>query len=404
MKLIINKPKIENNRVVSLIEYDGNKKNMYFEVNERYIKYLNEDNVNSFLIALLPFIVKHNYDVEIKTNISSKIYYQLTTYLLPLLCKEFNKKEIKIDCSLSNKKYNGTGVGASISCGVDSFYTLLKHRNCEDKNNNITHLCFFNAGSNGEYGGDEAKKLYNIRVSHIKEFCKKYNYPLINIDSNLNEIIMMNHQCRNTFTTLACVFVLEKLFSTYYFASCFGFNGSHIDDYDTTYYDILNVHCLSNENISFYCSGMETTRIEKLKFISNEKITYDWLNVCVGGKSWNNCGMCNKCIRTLTELESIGKLNLYSNIFDLNLFYKNRAKIYSKILIENKDKVNHEFYQEIIDECKKNNVKIPLISKIIAIFSFKSNVKILLKNNLSKNRINMIKKIFNKKISNDGWE
>ena len=38
-----------------------------------------------------------------------------------------NKKKITINCDLTTKPYHGSGVGASISCGVDSFYTLLKH-------------------------------------------------------------------------------------------------------------------------------------------------------------------------------------------------------------------------------------------------------------------------------------
>ena len=377
MELIINKPYIDGNKLISKIEYENKEYELFFEVEDKYIQYLCDDNANSFLIALLPFFVKHNYDVVVKGKISSKLYYQITNYLLPLLCKEFKKEKINIKCELTDKEYNSRAVGASISCGVDSFYTLLKHQNCDDPGYNITHLCFFNAGSNGEYGGEGARKLYKDRISNIEKFCNEYNYPLVTVDSNMNELIMMNHQCRNTFTTLACVFTLEKLFGKYYFASCFGFNGSHIDHFDTTYYDILNVHCLSSENISFYCSGIETTRLEKLKYISDKSITYDYLNVCVGSTA-ENCGTCPKCMRTLTELDSIKKTNLYKNVFDLDKFKKNRAKIYSEILINNKDRVNHEFYQEIIDECKRNKVKIPFSAYIIALFSFKKRFKIFL--------------------------
>ena len=321
--------------------------------------------------------------------------------MLPLLCSEFKKEQINIECELTDTKYDGTGVGASISCGVDSFYTLLKHKDLKDKRKNITHLCFFNAGSNGEYGGENAIELYKKRVEHIKEFCKQYNYPLITVNSNMNELIMMNHEKRHTFTTLSCVYALEKLFNTYYFASGLGFNNSHIDERDTAFYDILNVHCLSNENINFYCSGLETTRMKKVEFISNFSQTYNWLNVCVG-TNWDNCGICNKCIRTMTALESIGKLNEYKSVFDLDYYYKNRNKILAKILVDNHNPLQHELLDEIINSYKNNNIKIPNMAYVL---SFRGTSKYYIKNIL-KMIIpkSIVKKAKKKRDSlNDGW-
>lgn len=402
MELKINKPYLNGKRLVSKIEYENEKYDLFFEVNEEYKNFLNVETANAFLIALLPFAIKHEYNIIIDGFISSKLYYQLTTYLIPLLCNEFNKKEIKIECKLTDISYKSTGVGASISCGVDSFYTLLKHCNCQDKTYNITHLTFFNAGSNGQYGGDKARELYNKRLKNITKFCKENNFKLITIDSNMNELIMMNHEKRHTFTTLACVYALEKLFNKYYFASGLGFNGSHIDESDTAYYDILNVHCLSNENISFYCSGLETTRIEKVKYISNYKMTYDWLNVCVSDSS-DNCGICNKCIRTMAELDSINKINLYKNVFDLKYFYKNRSKIYAQILTNNIDKIQHDFCKEILIECKKNKIKIPISSYIIFAISFKKNIKNIIKRILPNKTLAKIKNIKSRNKINDGW-
>lgn len=399
--LIINKPRIENNKLISKIEYENKEYELFFQVENEYIEYLCDDNANAFLVALLPFIVKHNYDVKINACISSKLYYQLTSYLLPLLCKEFKKKAIKIECELSDKKYtNNNGVGASVSCGVDSFYTLLKHLKTADPKNNITHLCFFNAGSNGEYGGEKAEKLFEERVSNIRKFCDEYNFSLITVNSNMNELILMNHEKRHTFTTLACVYSLEKLFNKYYFASGLGFNGSHISEEDTAYYDILNVHCLSNENISFYCSGIETSRMEKIRFISNYKETYNWLNVCISDK-WDNCCKCVKCIRTMTALDSINMLEKYSNVFDIEYYNKNRKKILANILIGNRDKVQHDFCDEIIKSYKENNKKIPKYSYFLSIIPTKSNIKILLKKFLPNKFIDSIRK--NKNRQNDGW-
>ncbi len=389
MDLIINKPYILENKLISTIEYENKKYDLYFKVNNEYKDYLSDDTANAFLIALIPYIIKHNYNVIIKAKISKKIYYQLSTYLLPMLCEAFNKKPVSIKCELTDEHFNSKGVGASISCGVDSFYTLFKHQKLLDNQRNITHLCFFNAGSNGEYGGEAARELYNERVANIKEFCKKYNYPLVLVDTNMNELIMMNHEKRHTFTTLSCVYALEKLFNTYYFASGLRFDGSHIDEADTAFYDILNMQCLSNENITFYCSGIEVSRLEKIKYISQFKETYDWLNVCVGDK-WQNDGKCSKCIRTITALESINKLREYKNVFDLDNYYKNRIKILSNIIKGCRKKIQREFCIEILNSYKENKIRIPILSYILSYRISKQAIK----------RI-FIKK--DKKAIKDGW-
>ena len=267
--LKINKPFIKNNRLYSKIEYDNNIFDMYFEVEDQYKKYLCDDNADSFLVALIPFIVKHNYDVLIDGNISSRLFYQLKTYLLPLLCSQYKKNTISIECNLTEQLYNAKGVGASISCGVDSFYTILKHQNLKDSKFNITHLTFFNAGSHGDFGGEGARKLFNDRIKFIRKFCLENNYKLVTVDSNMNELIMMEHKKTHSFRTLACVLALQKLFGKYYFASGYHYNDMEIDEDSAGHYDTLNVQCLSNENLTIYLSGMEVTRMDKIKHLSD---------------------------------------------------------------------------------------------------------------------------------------
>ena len=207
----------------------------------------------------------------------------------------------------------------------------------------------------------------------------------------------MNHEKTHTFRTLGCVLALQKLFSKYYFASGLPFDGSHIDESDTAFYDILNVQCFSNENISFYCSGIETTRLEKIKYISNFKETYNWLNVCVIDES--NCGKCEKCIRTMTALDSIGCLKRYINVFDVDEFYKNKSKYMVNILEYNREKLKHNLYQEIIDEYKKsNNNPFTLLIYIRSLRITKQKLKNLVPQKLKR----VIKRKLKSK-NNDGW-
>ena len=45
---------------------------------------------------------------------------------------------------------------------------MKEEMDLKEKEFNITHLTFFNAGSNGKFGGEETRNLYNKR----KEYCQ----------------------------------------------------------------------------------------------------------------------------------------------------------------------------------------------------------------------------------------
>jgi len=402
MFLVINKPYIKDNKLISQIEYNSKKYNMYFEVDNEYVKYLCHENCDSFLVSLLPFIVKHNYDVKINGRISSKLYYQLTNYLLPLLCSEFNKKKINIDCELSNINFNSSGVGASVSLGVDSFYTLIKHKNQKDSKFNITHLTFFNAGSHGDFGGDKARKLYHNRLNYIRKFCNENNYKLVSVDTNMNELIMMNHKKTHSFRTIGCVLALQKLFGKYYFASGYHYNEMRIDEGSCGHYDTLNVQNLSTESLVFYSSGLEVTRMEKVKYISNFKETYSWLNVCV--TSDKNCGKCNKCIRTEAELDSIDMLNKYDAVFNVVEFEKNKNKILSQIISESRGNDSDAMYnKEIINNYKINGKDISIKVLLLSFLPNLKKIKMIIKRIVPKEKLHALLKKYRKNNINDGW-
>ena len=77
------------------------------------------------------------------------------------------------------------------------------------------------------------------------------------------------------------------------------------------------------------------SRIEKVRLISDFEQSYDWLLVC-----WlqiPNCGKCGKCIRTMLELDFVGKLERYRTCFDLDEYFKNRDK-YLRLIVRTKER------------------------------------------------------------------
>ncbi len=411
-KVIIEKPRIEQvegkYRLIATLIYEEKKTyDLWFEVEKEYKDYLCAENSDAFLVAILSYLIKHELDVEVKGAISSQLYYQLTTYLIPLLSNNLHKRNIQIKTEVNNVEFHPKAVGTGISCGVDSFYTFLKHRNQLDNQYNITHLTFFNAGSHGDNGGKEARELFHKRLEYVSGFCKEQNLKLVTVDSNMNEFIKMSHFATHSFRTLGCVLALQKLFKIYYFSSGANFNDTAITAESTADYDILNVQCLSNQNTTVYSSGIEATRMEKVEFIAHHNETYNWLNVCVRHEKATNCSNCEKCIRTMLALDAINELDHYANVFDLKHYQKNKVKFLAGALkwARDHDKKNFEKkeeYGEILSYYKKDGKTVPAMAYILSFIPTKQSFKNLIKKIVPKSWLKQYQ-INKGTYKNNGW-
>ena len=395
-KIFLKKIEDENIRICSNIKSDKKDFLLWFEVEKKYQECILIERADAFLIAILPYAIKQELDVNVENKISSKLYYQLTTYFIPMLCKNLNKRVIKIYAELDSKKYNSKkAVGTGISCGVDSFYTISKHINLKEKEFNLTHLTLFNAGSLGQLGGEETRRKFREMVKESKMFAKKNSFEFIYVDSNINEFLGMDHKKTHTLRSLSCVLILQKLFSKYYYSSGYEFDEMRIDEKDTAYYDILTVQCLSTENTIFYSTGIETNRIGKIKEIVKYKPSYDWLNVCP-----KNELTIEKCKRTILALDAIEKLDLYKNVFDTSYFYKHKNKFLRYMLRRAREK--NVYYLEIYNEYKVRNKKIPIYVKLISYVPDKQNFKNIILKVLGEKKVRKLAK--QKDVIDASWE
>lgn len=202
--------------------------------------------------------------------------------------------------------------------------------NIRDTTYRLSHLTFFNAGMSGEYGGANARNIYQQRINWICPVVDEFGLPLVTVDTNINEILMEVHIYTVSNRALAMVLALQKLFSVYYWSSGCSFLKFKFDENDMETYDLLNVHCFSTEDVSFYNSGGEALRIDKEEYISQFELPRKKLNVCIA--SATNCSRCDKCKRTMLGLYTIGKLDLYKDVFDLDYFYEHKNDVFLREL------------------------------------------------------------------------
>lgn len=298
----------------------------WYEVDPEYADCLCSERSDSFVVAILPYALRHGLDIHCEQVISEQLHYHLNQVLLPTYSKNIAQfHPINIVADVSDAVLPSRNArGASVSGGVDSFYTLLSHLHRKEKNYEITHLAFFNVGASGDLGGDYARALFYGRVDWVKKIAETLDLPIVCVDSNISEFLGLTHVSSHTFRTLSAVLALQKLFSGYFFASGYPYESFGFTEDDPAKCDLLNLRCLSTENTNFYLSGAEKTRQQKLDVISEYEITHSTLNVCVTSDS--NCSYCPKCKRTMMGLFLLGKLDRYQSVFNVEGFKSSLTK------------------------------------------------------------------------------
>ena len=335
----------EKSRLQTIIEVDGQTKTVWFEVDKKYGKYLCYERCDAFLVGLLHYAICNDHDIRCLSPLSEDLYYQIDTYIINALNKgnkQFFRK-IKIFADIEPNVENAGAVGTGISCGIDSLHTITNHTDIRFKHHNITHLTLFNVGIYDE--GVKAEELFKKRVERAEVFCSEYNFEFIKVDSNFMAEFIQDNLLVHTYRDCSFVLALQKLFAYYYYSSgytFFEFSLNNIEK-DSALYDLFLLDMFSSSKLKFYSEGATKSRIEKTVVVADYKPSYKYLNVC--NEESENCGKCEKCIRTMLILEMIGKLENYKEVFDIQNFKNNRVNVLRTIYREHL--YNNLSYKEI---------------------------------------------------------
>lgn len=359
--LTIHPPEIVEREDVTILQAKfecGNIKDiLWFSTTNEFGCYLCHERGDAFLVAMLLYAMKRGEDIHILVPISERLYYTLTKHFVKVIADMFpGYRRIKIICDIdAGHVENAGGVGTGLSCGVDSFCTVIEHtdESCPP-NYKLTHLTFFNVGASGDYGGEHARDLFHQRIEAVRPCADELQLPLVTLDSNINEIMDMDFVPTHTYRNVAAVLSLQKLFRIYYYSSGYSLRQFELNHSDSSHYDVYALDMLSTNDTKFYSSGEIFSRVEKTDIVSTCPLSYEYLNVCVAAET--NCSRCHKCQRTLLTLDLLGKLDLYDKVFDLDDYRMYRSKYFGLVLGEWK---NDLMKQEIYHAIKRENFHIP---------------------------------------------
>ena len=354
--MIIYEPKLVVTEHYCCLEtnFEANGKNgtLWYKFPIEFKEYIVVEQSDSAIVALMVLAMKNGEDIYIKGAISTKLYYTLTTYLIDALCflnSEYSTIIINAE-SFSDKVFNNqNSTSTGISCGIDSFSTIITHLNIEEKYR-VKCLTHLNAGSHGLFGGEISNKIYNQRLSRIREFSKSIDFPLIEISSNVADMVQEDFQKLHSIFHLSCILAIQKKIGIYYYASAYRFDHFNLNKNDTSDWDMMLLKLIETESLSFYSSMSQSTRYRRTEIISNYEPSYKYLDVCTASHVTDkiNCSKCEKCLRTQITLELIGKLNSYNEVFNLKVYEQYKDKYIADLVSKkNLNQINQELYLKL---------------------------------------------------------
>jgi hypothetical protein len=196
----------------------------------------------------------------------------------------------------TSEQQRAQGVGCFFSGGVDSFYTLLKHRE------EVTHLIFV-------HGFDIALENEAVRSQAsvmAREVAKELGKALIEVEADISPFprTLVGWEKYHGAAMANVALLFQHLFRKVLIAATYTYAeltpwGSH---------PVLDP-LWSTELTEIVHDGCEATRIDKLAYISEHDLAMRWLRVCLktpGGAY--NCGRCGKCLRARVGLRTVGAL------------------------------------------------------------------------------------------------
>jgi len=317
---------------------DFAEKTIWVSVPNEYGGYLAADRYDAFLLALLAPAMFYGDDIEIAGAVSKRLLRNVNTHLLEIMAA-FSPRLRKITVvaretagePVVSAGHNGTG----FSGGVDSFCTIYENYVREnDPEYKIGALLFLNVGAHGLYGRAETKQRFENLFALLKPFPDSEGLPFVPVDSNFH--FWFGREWCHAFvlplTLAGGVLALQKFFKRYYMASA-GQNydqwtkyapserGHYLDGFAEPYLCPL----LSTESTKFVLDGIRHSRVEKTLKIAGYPPAKRFLNVCLRkNPEIENCGVCDKCKRTLLTLSAAGLLEDFGAVFNLGEFGRNR--------------------------------------------------------------------------------
>lgn len=323
---------------------------IWFSVPREYGTYLTDDRYDAFLVSLLYPAMAYGENIEIDGPVSEKLFYNVTQYVTHILLVYSPwLKTIDIHAKETTDRVidSATHVGTGFSGGVDSFSTIYdRFANEANPKYKIDTLLNLNVGNYYGKNPDETDALFQRAYKRLSGFPNSAALPYVPVNSSLAYVYgeRWKFQKMHLLCTFSAVLALQNHFRRYYFASTFSYKElpegmTFGRDFDIAEFaDVYICQFLSTETLSFIPDGHQYTRFQKTERISHYPPTYEFLEVAPPDSVGKQPVTRPKSIRVLTSLDTLGRLDLYSKIFDLEEYKRRRFFIRCQVVVDHLNK------------------------------------------------------------------
>ncbi len=361
--LIVHSPRVEavSDQIVRLKATfeDGNlARDLWYSTTSEFSEYFCPNRSDPFVLPVLIYAMQKHQMVRFEAPISERLYYSVTNYLEKAFVHIFSGwREVRLESEVTSVPIENIGaVGTGLSCGIDSFSTIVDHFSTRvPKGHILTHVTFFNVGGHSPLWDDinRTQELFKKRTLRVQSCARELGLPLVTVDSNLEQLLGGPFAPTHTFRSVSAVLALQKLFKTYYYSSGHSAFDFAFNPKDSSDYDVFSLPMISTESLNVFSSGTFYTRITKTAMVSLFPLSYRFLNVCLFDEA--NCSRCEKCLRTLLTLDILGKLKLFENVFDVDVYETNKPWFIGQVLAQRR--INPH-YRELYEAMMTNNFDI----------------------------------------------
>lgn len=326
----------------------------WFSVEPEYGAYLTDDRLDAFVVGFLTTAMRLGEDIVCEAPITRRLYYQLTTYLIPSMAANMEiYHSIAIHAPLTDAPLPcENAVGTGWTGGVDCMYTLMTHLHAEEPSRRLTHLLVANVGT---LESDHNTELLAYMAEKARKgVASQLGLQVVSVDSNLQLLQQEHYLAVAGFRLPAAVLALQKLFGVFLNSAAYEFSKFAFVQENSAYYELLPLSCFETDNLVFYSTGGQTPRIRKLQELSDFPIAQENLHPCIYVQR-ENCGKCGKCVRTMGALYALGTLDRFRAVFDVDAFYRNKEDHLVNILAHKES----QHYGEVLAVMKQRGMTIP---------------------------------------------
>jgi hypothetical protein len=274
-------------------------KRLYFAVPDGAAEWLPKYG-DAFLAALLMPAMSLGEELVVEAPVSARLLRSVRT-VMDVYQAWWELGPVQVTASGSHRGHDPEAVGLFFTTGVDCFYSLLKDvdRRGEPGHQPVTDLLFANFD---QQTGPDHDRLLN----RIRRVADGTGARMVVVDTNVRALSdpLVGWEIYHGAALAAVALALQGLLGRCLIAASDQYRhlpplGSH---------PVLD-HLWSTEQLEIVHDGAEATRTDKVeRQLVRSSLALANLGVCWQGRPGQNCGECEKCLRTMAALELAGAL------------------------------------------------------------------------------------------------